>query len=80
MDNDEDEGSVTRRKEIGGDFKLNPILQEVKEDLRDSTSTLMNDKGTGFGFGMSNFQSKDSEYEEALNGDRSPDTKKKHLR
>ena len=58
IDNDEDEGPVTRRKPIGDDLKLNPILQEVKEDLRDSTSTL-NDKGTGFG--MLNFQSKDSE-------------------
>lgn len=80
MDNDEDESSVTRSKPIVDDLKLNPILQEVKEDLRDSTSTMMNDKGVGFGFGMSNFQSKDSENEEALNGDRSPDTKKKHLR
>lgn len=76
MENDEDEDPATQSKPTGGDLKLNPILQEVKEDLRESTSSF----NTGFGFGMSNFQSKDSENEEALNGDRSPDTKKKHLR
>lgn len=76
MDNDDEDNR--RHRNPMPEFRLNPVLAAVREEVQGSTSEInnQNDKTSIFGAGT-NYQSKDSENEEAGLNDRSPDHKKR---